>query len=654
MNSLPGNFTHDKDGPRFTRQTVRPRFRMPSNSLSSGGKKPESVLLAGATEIDRVVVTRPDIADPSIATRPVVLLTGRWHSQSNSVVELDTTIDSRFTWIDREAERLAELAGGAPPVDDANPSASWVNVLALRYYLVKLLRVIEFFSEVQPPKKGDRLCLIADGTDFEDVAIIAAICRRVGATCSVQWHGRHTEEAQSSAEQEERWRRTLRRLAGCLPKKNVAHAEAARIVLCGNPRFLDPLCRVLHERNCRLWWLYDRFAVKPYFQWASKGVHQLTCQDDSHVTDPCGTVPIELPPLEFRGVDLRDLVANWLDARLATRRHDQRRWHEQIDCHFRNIKPDLLVMDEDATPMKRIALFLARRYGGKSYVVQHGAPVARFGFAPLAADGFFAWGRSTREQLQHWEVPTDRIFVTGSPTHDTLYQALRQTPRKTPRHATSPRILLLATVPPRDNRPDLIEMNLNARTYDEMIEAAFAATESISDATLVVKPHPRAQKDPAILAAASRHPKLRFEWARTSSLAESLSGVDCVLSCLSSAGIEATLAELPVVQLVPRGAGRILPHDRWGMFGSASNAKELLPLIKESLQGQGRASSTSLGEVFANASFWQRTSAIVPDAANRIADILLNRAAIAAPAKQSSTIPRTNQKHGRSETVANR
>ena len=54
-----------------------------------------------------------------------------------------------------------------------------------------------------------------------------------------------------------------------------------------------------------------------------------------------------------------------------------------------------------------------------------------------------------------------------------------------------------------------------------------------------------------------------------------LAGTDCVLSCLSSAGVDAALAGLPVIQLLPAGSGPILPHEAWGMHGTARTAKEL-------------------------------------------------------------------------------
>jgi hypothetical protein len=649
MNSQTGNkIRHDSDLAIASESDCAPSSMPIGCCVDTSSAGP----LSDSTHMDRIIVTRPSLIEPTIAQKPVVLLTGAWpHTPAKSVVELDVAIDRRFTWIDKEAERLAEVVGGEVLDHGSTLSAPWVNVLALRYYLVRLLRVIEFFTRIQPPEKGERVHVIADRADRDEVALVAALCRQASARCTVQWHGMEKESVQAGAEPEEWWRRALRRLASRLPTRKEGLAGPARVVLCGNPRFLDPLCHILHERGCHVWWLYDRLAVKPLFQWLPKGIEQLTCQDDSLPTDMADE-PIKLPRIEFRGVDLRALVSDWLSERLASRRHDQRRWKRQIEGHFQHIRPELLVMDEDATPMKRIALATARRYGGKSYVVQHGAPVARFGFAPLAADGIFVWGRSTREQLQRWDVPAERVFVTGSPSHDRLYQALQKRPGQNARSEAPPRILLLATVPPRDERPDVIEMNMNSRTYGEMIEAAFAAVESVPGATLVVKPHPRTQEDSAVLGATARHDSLKVEQSKSRSLADALRGVDCVLSCLSSAGIEATLAGLPVIQLVPRGAGQILPHDQWGLAGSASNAEELLPLIREVLQARGRIKRAAFGDVFANASFWGRTSDNVPDAATRIAEILLDQVTLPSQGKQSRTKSRTREEQGSSTTVA--
>ncbi len=528
--------------------------------------------------MDLEVITRAGPAALLPKRRPAILLSGLWPDADRSgVVELDEVLDRRYAWIDGEAERLAEVAARQPP--GLPPPPAWVHALGLRYYLLRLLRIVVYFTAVRPLGSDDRLRLLAGRDDEDKARLVTLLCQRAGATCRVAWR----EEAETPIEQlggEGKWRGLLRRLGGRLASPPPDELGPPRIILCGNPRFLDPVCRALHARGCRQWWLYDRLAIKPFLRWQWRGVGQLTCDGASGLE--AETVDPPLPELAYGGIDLRPLVAGWLADRLASRGRDLIRQQRQIEAHFEQIKPAVLLVDEDATPMKRIALVAARRCGADTLVVQHGTPVARFGFAPLAADGIFAWGRSSREQLERWGVPSDRIFVTGSPAHDGLFRQLRAVGRKR-RKGHRPTILLLATVPPRDSRPDLLELHLTSRTYAEMIEAAFSAAAGIEDATLLVRPHPRSAGDPVVRAAAARHPHLATKVILGGSLAKSLRGVDCVLSCVSSAGIESTVTGLPVIQLIPRGAGPILPPDRWGVFENVSTAGELARSLRRAL-----------------------------------------------------------------------
>ncbi len=110
---------------------------------------------------------------------------------------------------------------------------------------------------------------------------------------------------------------------------------------------------------------------------------------------------------------------------------------------------------------------------------------------------------------------------------------------------------------------------------------------------------PRSAGDPVVRAARARHPHLATKVILGGSLAKSLRGVDCVLSCVSSAGIESTVTGLPVIQLIPRGAGPILPPDRWGVFDNASTAGELALSLKRALGEAAGSPRVGLGDVFA-------------------------------------------------------
>ncbi|HEV3024345.1 MAG TPA: hypothetical protein VGX76_17840, partial [Pirellulales bacterium] len=365
------------------------------------------------------------LADPAACTgQPALLLEGSWPDASPPAEHwsLDEAIDARHGWIDEAAAAHAETIGPTPAADDAEASFAYLNALSLRYYLVKLLRVVAFFDEVRPPKPQEAIELHLHSDRDEDyAALFEPMADAMAFDLRVHWHNVPVARPRSTP-RDVPWRRWAARAQGpasAARRQNDPHAP--RVVLCGNPRLLDGVCRTLLERGCRVWWLYERFAARSWWRWRRHGVRQLTCDAG------------DLQPRRFndgwtasavicRGIDLSPAVDCWLARNAAEFGGRQSRWLVHIDGHFRAVRPTRLVLDEDATPLKRAALAIARRWGAQSTVVQHGAPCGPFGFAPLAADEICIWGESTRRQLATWGVANERIRVTGWPSVERRWQ----------------------------------------------------------------------------------------------------------------------------------------------------------------------------------------------------------------------------------------
>jgi len=549
-----------------------------------------------------LLLARHDLVDRVPAfDGPALLIEGAWPDGAtpDSHASLDERIDARFSWIDRAATRLAERAGapmwlpdgedpGFPPINPA-----WLNALALRYYLAKLVRLVAYFTEIRPLESADRVRLVAARRRDEDYAsCVTELCRLAGASCDVEWIDRPGRPGQAFPP-DNRWRRRLARVCRLLDPPCSASGSRRRVVLCGNPGFLEPICRELLGRGSRVWWLYDRFAIRSWARWRPRGAGQLVCQSSDGGTNRLvAAVPERL---ECRGVNLAEPVRRWLADRLEIYGPRQTRIVARIDEHFRRVRPHAVVLTDDATPLARATVALARRHGAASLVVQHGAPVCRFGFAPLAADRILVWGESSQDQLTRWGVPAERIDVVGSARHQRSeggvpqVECVRSTSAVAKGGSASapdagPRILLLGTTPPRDDRPDAVALHLTRRTYAEMLRMALAGVSRIPDAELIVKLHPRAPDDPIAHAVLSAFPAVRRRVVTAGPVEPWFDCVDCVLSCFSSAGIDATLAGVPVIQILPQGSGDLLPHDEWGLLGSARSEVELRRLLRRALE----------------------------------------------------------------------
>ena len=557
-----------------------------------------------------VAARRELLPSPPQEGQPAVLLEGAWPG----VRSLDEAVDARFGWIDADCCRLVESLDEADPRPACLPhvSLAHLNALALRYYFVKLLRPIVYFTEIQPLAPGEPVELLVSRDRDEDYAeVLQQLCRLAGADCQIRWTA-GAAILQANRPLQSRWRRWLDLLRSKFEPRGDASDPRRRVILCGNPRILEPICGELLDRGCAVWWLYDQLAVKAWLRWRQRGVGQLVCNSALGTKNKLRPAAVDF--CAYRGVDLCGPLQRWLARCRQEYGQQQARLVEQIDAHFARVRPDALVLDQDATPMARAAVSVCRRHEAESFVVQHGAPVCRFGFAPPAADRLLAWGAASQRQLQAWDVSPERIQVTGSPVHDLLFQRLSAAGRRQTAGDGITHILLLATTPPRDERPDSVAFHLTKSTYAGMLRAALAAVAKLRHARLVIKLHPRSPGDPVVRTVIGEYPQVETRLIASGPLEPLLLEADCVLSCVSSGGIDATLAGVPVVQLLPAGSADLLPHDAWGLLGSARTEAELAPLLSQALSEGRQVVARPNADVFGN---------VATSAAANVADVVV-------------------------------
>ena len=527
------------------------------------------------------------------ADEPALLLEGAWPDASTSPVRwsLDESINGRFAWIDAEASRLAARLEGASPRTSDN--AAYIHALPLRYYLVRLLRPIVFFQQVLPQALRAVCELFATpGRDGDYALLLAELARSEGFELHVHWNGgaeppAAADRQSSPSAQNTRWRDWGGKLAGCFDRFLTVRGErsAPRVILCGNTRLLAPVCQDLVARRINVAWLYEQFAFRTWLRWSGTGVGQLVCHADRGQVSAAHVASRSSTELSTQGVSIGPLVDRWLASQSAATGQRWSGFQTRLRELLKTSATAGLVLDQDATPLARAAIAAARQLSIPTWVVQHGVTGVRFGFAPLAADRFLAADRASCRQLVDWGVHRERIEVTGSPSLDALRESFatqRPTPGPGKTNERRPKFLLLASTPPRDQRPDAVTFHLTSQTYDELIEIACRAVASVDGAELLVKAHPRDPRGIALRNCLARFPELSARMVEQP-LAQLLHGVDVVLSCASTAGVEAAALGWPVIQLLPRGSATLLPAADYGMIGTARNFGELVALLPAAL-----------------------------------------------------------------------
>jgi hypothetical protein len=548
----------------------------------------------------RVFARRP-LAEPSLARgtvfslEPMLILEGSWSDDEAGGSSppwchrhsLDRAIDGRFARLDADAQRItAEIVAVAACNEPTGPNFAELNVLRLRYAVVKWLRPIAWWRarSDEHRRKPVRL-LIESPRDAEYEALFRQLSAADGFPLIVETAGSDSPAASISLPSNPFWRRFAGRALA--HRRPFAPRRAApRVLLSGNPRLLDPICEELVDRGATVAWLYDRFSFGCRKRWHRRGVAQLVCDSSLGRVDLFPPRLLE-GPLVYEGVDLAPVVNIWYDNLRQSLAPSQARLWGRIGEHVEAFRPAQVVVDEDATPQARAAILYGRRVGATATVVQHGICGVRFGFAPLLADRFCAWDDGSRRQMEAWGVSLERIVITGSPYQERVAEqaavagsamSAKRMPAKADR-PFAPRILLIGTIPPRDDRPDAIAYHLTSRNYERLLDAALAAVAEIPHDELAIRNHPRTGVDRGLAKSLAAYPELRHRDTSCLPIADDLAMSDVVLSFPSSGALDAVRLGKPVIQLAPADSHELAPAEWYGFFGTAGTLAELRRLL---------------------------------------------------------------------------
>ncbi len=582
------------------------------------------------------------------------------------ITSLDELIDGDYAWLEAEAEAIVDLLGERPVVGDedrrsivARITPAYLNARTLRAYVVKLLKPIVYFTEVQPLRPGEEIVLhVQADRDETLVDLFTELTQTFEATLRVERHENEKSPEKTTAPHSKRLRRWAGKMASVVEPRFLNCPNGRRVLLCGDVRMLDPVCAELLDRGTRLWWLNDEFSPKTWLKWRHAGVGQLNCNSRlGRRNRLAGSLP---DCLAFREVNLTPALSRQLVQKMQRHGRRQTRMVEQIARHFRRIRPDAIVLSENRSPFARAVIAVARRYRAKSFVLQNQAPIGRFDFAPLTADRLLAWGASSVEQLIEWGIPASRIEATGSPRHDpvlsrwkrdletVIYQRVSNTDSATTQALesllnnsleenrskktiarSSDRLksgkkshkqLLVLAAPSGENGREEIANSLSQTAYARMLKSAFEALAKNRSIRVTVKLSGASRHDLILEKALSESALSAKVIRREGSLEKRCAEAEGVLSFSYHDGIEATLYGTPVIQVLTSTADKEAARQRWG-FAATVDTESTLETALDRLFKQTAAPSLaapSLAGPIMNFGGWEET------AASRVADLILD------------------------------
>ncbi len=164
---------------------------------------------------------------------------------------------------------------------------------------------------------------------------------------------------------------------------------------------------------------------------------------------------------------------------------------------LRRLEPRAVVVDEDVHPFNKALVSCAKDLGVATYTLVHGVPFENIESIPVTADRVLAWGISTRERLEGWGVPSEKIREVGAAQYE-CFKALDPGRRRKEvledfKIGNNQKLIIYPIMSLCTNERPAPKYSRTA-CYVEILEnslnVAFGFLERCKEAELVIKFHP--------------------------------------------------------------------------------------------------------------------------------------------------------------------
>jgi hypothetical protein len=312
-------------------------------------------------------------------------------------------------------------------------------------------------------------------------------------------------------------------------------------------------------------WLPARSKVSHVL--ARHGIHAepITTISAACKTRPLGFTDIErkrLSDLVTQGLEKAGPIVGLVDSRVIRRTIAGRIsshleaaawWLDIYDDAFRTVRPRTVVSTTYSSIVGRAAAAAARLNDAGSVYIQHGMiPADRIWFKHWIHDKALVWGEFDRRNFARWCDSKTQVEVIGAPLYPT--KAVEQA-------TTSAR-------PPSSNAGKVVAYlasrtagNVVSETLQKQVVRALANCMPRLGATLIVKPHPG---DTTGILDALQREFGGFELVRSSTAQQVIQDSDVVVVVSSTTGLEACVAEKPLIVLTADKGRITVPYYEYG------------------------------------------------------------------------------------------
>ena len=252
---------------------------------------------------------------------------------------------------------------------------------------------------------------------------------------------------------------------------------------------------------------------------------------------------------------------------------------------------DIVVSPLDTWEFMRTVVTVANQEGVPTLVLQHGLTLVPAGWVPVLADKFAAYGEQSRRWMIDHGVPDEKLVITGGSRWDLLVRG--GGPAQKARICQElnldmdKRLVLLPlpTVPESAKRQ--VNWEGHPGWYQDFLREVLRTFQPWSDTQLVMKLHPGDETGHWTKEVVDQMgvENVRLLWGplRNYDLFKLFPIVDLTIVDFSAAGLEALVADKPVVCANMSGMGVVPPYAETDMVLTIKGVEEFGPVVKSAL-----------------------------------------------------------------------
>ena len=346
-------------------------------------------------------------------------------------------------------------------------------------------------------------------------------------------------------------------------------------------------------------------------------LHRTTVDENCHIIEKIES------GLNYDGVPLTKVMAHRF-LRFRESASELAACIDETERLVRRIKPDIVVVREDITPLYRVIIKVCRENGIPTLVIQHGifgTDIGGFHVMPVEADKQAVWGKAVQEwAIKRGKLPETEV-VTGNPRYDGIIR--RDVSAEEDRSAVCRRLGLnsqmgIIVIASEWYMP--ISFSYTPEHNEAFIRGALTAVKEFPEKQVVVKLHPTLWREYMKITRSIVKDLQSDNVVITKDyLWELLRVCDLVVTEGLGVGLEALLFDKPVVTFSPGGQTYLDPYENIDAVIRVYRMEDLRSSIKDALY------STEIREKLAEA----RSKALYDNlylqdgnASGRVADLI--------------------------------